>query len=154
LKIKKENWIVLIGLFDGEPYEMFCGKSENIQLEGNPEKGTIKKHAKGRYSLLIDDKTVVKNIIESFDNREYAWATRFISLALRHGVLPEIVLEQLTKDGDITDINKVLSRTIKKYIKDGTKPVCSSVCPNCGSENIRFESACKSCLDCKWSKCG
>jgi ribonucleoside-diphosphate reductase alpha chain len=151
--IKGEKWVVLVGMFDNQPYEFFAGKRSSLVLSGKPESGKIVKQAKGRYDLLLDGGEVC-DIIAVFDNEQYAWATRMVSLALRHGVSIQILVEQLTKDGDITDINKILSRVLKKYIVDGTKPIGSFVCPECGSTNSVFRSGCPACADCGISKCG
>lgn len=153
--VKGQKWTVLIGLLKNKPYEIFAGFSDNLSLPGKYTQGKIIKTAKGKYSLhldLGDDVLVVKNIVQTFDNPESSWATRMVSTSLRHGVPVEFICEQLSKDGLITDVNKVLSRILKKYITDGTKQ--SGVCPGCNNASLIYIDGCVQCTSCPWSKCG
>jgi ribonucleoside-diphosphate reductase alpha chain len=46
-----------------------------------------------------------------------------------------------------------VTRTIKKYIKDGEAG--RGKCPNCGStEHLQFTEGCLTCKNCGNSKCG
>ena len=78
--------------------------------------------------------------------------TRMISIGLRHGVEISNIVKQLENTtGDMFTFSKVLSRTLKKYIKDGTV-VDGEKCPTCGGNIIRM-SGCYTCMDCGYSKC-
>lgn len=152
--VKGIKWVILVGLMNGKPYEIFAGAAENLILPSKLKGGFIKKIKHGTYSLHLPDgeeELVVKNIVNTFDNPESAWATRMISMSLRHGVNVEFVVAQLNKDGNITDINKVLSRVLKKYIADGA--TTGVKCKDCGSKNVMYAEGCLTCKDCGSSKC-
>lgn len=65
----------------------------------------------------------------------------------------DFVVEQLQKDGNITDINKVMSRLLKKYIRDVAEVRSSQKCIDCESTNLVYEEGCLKCVDCGGSKC-
>lgn len=149
---KKVKWTVLVGLFKGEPYEIFMGYSDLLDIPLKISYGSIIKTGKGRYNLNIptkDDSLTINNIIKTFDNNDSAWATRMISTSLRHGVPVEFLVEQLSKDGTIVDINNILARILRKYAKNG-----GIKCPKCGGTNIIFRTACFDCVSCGHSGCG
>lgn len=153
---KGQKWIMLVGLLDGDPYEIFLGQSEKISLPKKCSKGKIEKKKKGQYDLHIafdDEELVLKDILKLFDNPELAWASRLVSMSLRHGVRIEFVVEQMSKDGNIIDINKVIARVLKTYIKE-KEMLSSIVCPDCQSSHVVYEAGCLKCLDCGHSKCG
>lgn len=84
---------------------------------------------------------------------EQAALTRMISTALRHGTSVEFICEQLNKTkGDMTSFSKALSRTLKRYILEGT--TIKGKCSDCGSENLIYREGCKTCLSCGSSACG
>jgi ribonucleoside-diphosphate reductase alpha chain len=161
--VKGKKWAVLVGLLDGEPYEVFTGYAENLHIPAKITKGVIVKAKKGKYDLHINDgeeAILIEDVIQAFDNPESAWATRMISVALRHGTPVDFIVEQLNKDGGIGDVNKVISRNLKKYIKDGMKVRTNVACENikpdgtiCGSSDLIYSEGCIKCLDCGWSKC-
>jgi len=150
------KWVVLVGLMDGAPYEVFTGLASHFNLDTKPDSASIVKLSKGRYDLEIQsgkDKVVFPNIIESFNNPQGAWATRLVSLSLRHNVPLEYIVDSLSKDGKLNDINRVLARVLKKYMVDGKKVTLSKVCGNCGSTNLLYQEGCPKCLDCGYTKC-
>jgi ribonucleotide reductase alpha subunit len=155
VSIKGTKWVILVGLMGGKPYEMFAGAADSLVLPSKLKAGEIRKVKNGAYSLHVptgeEDEIVVKNIVTTFDNAESAWATRMISMSLRHGVDVEFIVTQLSKDGAITDINKVLSRVLKKYIDNDKSPMTK--CKDCGSSNVMFAEGCLTCKDCGSSKC-
>ena len=157
-----EEWLIFVGMLEGKPFEIFGGTTENIELPKKVETGWIVKRSfktGGKYDFVYgdkDDPTKIKNIIRQFDNPERGWATRMISLALRHGSPIQFVVEQLQReqDSDLFDFAKVISRVLKKYIADGTKPQAQKVCPECGEEdNLRYEGGCVMCHSCGSGKC-
>jgi ribonucleoside-diphosphate reductase alpha chain len=154
--VKGVRWVILMGLMEGQPYEMFAGAAENLILPSKLKSGLIQKVKHGVYSLRVQDSDggefIIKNIVNTFDNPESAWATRMISMSLRHGVDVSFIVDQLSKDGMITDINKVLSRVLKKYILEDTLAV--QKCKDCKSKNVVFAEGCLTCKDCGSSKCG
>ena len=146
--INGAGYIVLVGLFDSKPFEVFALKSTGHQMGF---KGFLRKQKSKHYNLLAEDKTLlVDNIGITFDFPEWNAVTRLISWGLRHGGDITFAVDQLNKsEGVITDVSKVLARTLKKYVKPTKK---DSICPECGGE-MRNEGGCSTCHDCGWSKC-
>jgi ribonucleoside-diphosphate reductase alpha chain len=145
------KWAVMVGLVDGKPYEIFCGKPKNVEL-GKTSKGYVEKESRGVYSLHIGDDTILKDISNIFNDTQGA-ITRMISTSLRHGVDSQFIVQQLEKaDGTITSFNKAISRVLKKYIKEGAKE--SGVkCKECKQETVIREEGCVKCSSCGWTKC-
>jgi ribonucleoside-diphosphate reductase alpha chain len=162
---KSESWLVLIGLSEGMPYEVFCGIPENIEIPKKFKTGTLVKNGKRdgitTYNLLVpidageDESIVFKDIVNLFDNPTQGAFTRTISLALRHDVPLHYVVEQLQKDknSDMFSYARVIARVLKGYIKDGTKST-EKGCPSCGSSELFYQEGCLSCSGCGFSKCG
>lgn len=156
------SWLILIGLNDGKPYEVFCGIPENIEIPKRYKSGTLVKNGKREgvttYNLLVpvgeDDNLVFKDIVTLFDNSTQGAFTRTISLALRHNVPIHYVVEQLQKDknSDMFSFAKVIARVLKGYIKDGTKS-SEKGCPECGNGDLIYQEGCLSCSSCGWSRC-
>lgn len=152
-----QKWIVLIGLIENNPYEVFCGLLSEINLPKYAQKGTIIKSPKGTYylSLLDDDEKVLKlNIKKSFKNDGCESAmTRLVSLNLRHRVDIKFIIKQLEKsEGDMTTFAKAINRILKKYIEEGSK-LTGENCPNCQNDSLIHQSGCILCNSCGWSKC-
>lgn len=158
VSIKGEKWLIIVGLLDGRPYEVFGGIADKVQVPLKMKMAElIKNSKKNGYSIydlnfsLEDDELIIRDIVNIFDNVEYATHTRLISLALRHGTPVQYLVEQLQKDknSNIFDFSKVIARCLKKYIKDGSK---SGKCENCSSDLV-YKEGCVSCINCTWSKC-
>lgn len=153
--VKGEGWTVLVGLLNNEPYELFMGKTEKLNIPSKLSKGKIIKIKRGHYKLLdVTNDVFVENIIKAADNEEGSWTTRMMSTSLRHGVPIEYLVEQLSKDGSVVDVNNVLARLLRKYIKKKTQER-SEQCPQCGGHEIVYSEGCKKCADqsCGWSGC-
>ena len=149
--VKGTKWVVIVGLLDGDPYEMFMGHAELLNIPRAVTYGALSKMGKGRYNLkyvVSKDVEVIEDVIKTCNDDESAWATRMISTSLRHGVPVEFLVEQLSKDGSVVDINMVLARILKKYAKNG-----SVKCPDCGSTQLIFRIACFDCVSCGKSGC-
>lgn len=157
-----ENWMVLISLLDGKPYEVFCGIARNIEAPKKYKSGILVKNGKrdgmSTYNLKIqvdkDDDLVFKDVANLFDNPTQGAFTRTISLALRHEVPIQYVVEQLQKDkhSDMFSFAKTIARVLKGYIKDGTT-VSGKTCQSCGSSNLIYQEGCQTCASCGSSKC-
>jgi len=159
--IKGEKWVVLIGLMDGRPYEVMGGLSEYIELPRKYSEGKLVKHARktvpNRYDLHLQngDDLIIKDVVKLFDNPNHAGYTRTISLALRHGVPIQYLVEQLQKDkdADLFSFSKVIARCLKKYIADGTISSAKN-CSSCGAENsMIYQEGCVLCSSCGYSAC-
>jgi len=155
-----ENWLVLVGLNEGKPYEVFCGIPQNIDIPKRYKSGLLIKNNKrgnnATYNLEVpDEKLVFKDIVNIFDNPTQGSFTRTISLALRHEVPLQYVVEQLQKDknSDMFSFAKVISRVLKGYIKDGTKSN-GKTCQNCNQGELVYQEGCLFCPNCGSSKCG
>ena len=161
--IKGEKWTILVGLFEGRPYEVLGGLSNLIEIPKRHTKGRLTKHRfktkTNRYDLTFgvdDDTTVVRDIVRVFDNPNESAFTRMISLALRHGAPPRLLVEQLQKDkdSDMFSFARCVARILKNYIQDG-EPAGDKVCPECGAEEgLVYQDGCQSCSQCGYAKCG
>lgn len=154
-----EHFTVIVGLYDGKPYEVFVEEGHNKDFffadKGN---NSVTKKSKGRYILSAtrgNEELEVELALTISD--EEAALTRMISTALRHGANIKFVVEQLNKaDGTIVSFSKAIARTLKKYIPDGTKSTVLCQNEDCTGtrDNVIFEEGCYKCLDCGSSKCG
>jgi ribonucleoside-diphosphate reductase alpha chain len=157
-----ESWLVLVGLSDGKPYEVFCGIPENIEIPKRYKSGSLVKNGKrdgvATYNLMVpvgdDENLVFKDVVNLFDNPTQGAFTRTISLALRHEVPLQYIVEQLQKDknSDMFSYARVIARVLKGYIKDGTKS-SEKGCPECGNSELVYQEGCLSCKACGFSKC-
>jgi ribonucleoside-diphosphate reductase alpha chain len=147
-KIRTFQYMVMVGLLNGKPYEIFA--NENGQYDKKLTKGKIVKHSKGNYDLVFEDGNIKKNITKDTTENEDS-LTRMISILLRHSIPIHFVVDQLNKvEGDLLCFAKAISRSLKKYIKDGT--TSTDECPSCNSKLV-FENGCKICKNCGWSAC-
>lgn len=152
--VKGVKWVVLVGMLYNELYEIFMGLHDNWKIPSKYTEGKVVRAKRGHYDLLdVTNNVLVENIIESADNEELSWTTRMISTSLRHGVPIEYLIEQLSKDGNIVDINNVLARLLKKHVRKKSQKK-ADVCPSCGSHQMAREDGCLRCLDCGFSGCG
>ena len=156
MTVNGEKWNAFIGLYENKPYEIFAGRSEYVHIPKSRKQGVI--HKNGTYNLLIgegDDIITVKDLAKIFENTSESAFTRTISLALRHGVPVQYVVEQIekgaNKENDLFSLGKGLMRVLKSYIKDGTKT--KKKCESCGSEDLAYLEGCLSCTSCGNSKC-
>lgn len=165
--INKRSFYVVVGLMDGEVYEIFTGENHNddgsVYIPKTAKSGILIKEKKRTYKLEIHDENITHSYLltNGHSSDEADALTRQISAGLRHGEPLEVCVHQLEKaKGNISSFTKALSRTLKKYIKDGAA-VHGEVCPNCGSKLIRVDG-CISCetnvltkgSDCSYTKCG
>ena len=150
-KVKGINYNVIVGLFDGLPYEVFA-ISEGETLKG---KGHLEKVSKKKYRVVNEDKSdiIIKDIIKEMSSEEEA-ITRLLSISLRHGANIQFIVEQLNKtSGSLVNFDKAIARILKTYIPE-EQLISRSKCQDCGSSNLKFENGCSACLECGSSKCG
>ncbi len=161
-KNEKEDWIAVVGMFEGRPYEIFTGRAENFLVPKFVEKGWVirvkekgQEHARYDFQFLDQDgyHITMEGLSRMF-RKEYWNYAKLISGVLRHGMPIANVVEligKLTFDTDsITTWSNGVARALKRYIKDGTET--GEVCPDCGSKLV-YVDGCKSCPNCGWSKC-
>ena len=153
--IRGEQWLVLVGMLNDAPYEIFAGKkNEDFNISKGIQAGRIIKEAKGVYTLRIHTASSwidYHNITDLFMNVEYKALTRLVSLSLRHGVYSEHIISQLKKSSDfVSDFMAVISRVLSKYV--GSTKV-GKVCPQCGASIVRIEGCEKCSAECGYSRC-
>lgn len=150
LTVNAEKWVVLVGLLDSDPYEVFAMKQDRLVLPTHLVGGHLHKMGNGHYNLETGDGWILENISEFFESSEQEALTRMISTALRHGTDIGFIVSQLFKSvGTINSYSKAIARTLKVYISD----LQAFSCSDCGSANIKIAESCFVCLDCGSSKC-
>jgi ribonucleoside-diphosphate reductase alpha chain len=158
-----QSWMVLVGLHEGKPYEVFSGLAEHIEAPKKVKAGTLIKNGKkdgvATYNLRVpvgdDDSILFKDVVNLFENPTQGAFTRTISLALRHGIPVNFVVDQLQKDNsaDMFAFARCIARVLKGYIPDGTKSASEKKCKECGSDQVFYMEGCLSCKSCGASKC-
>lgn len=162
-KVMGKDWIVLVGIHEGFPYEIFAGEAnkEEMYVPQSAKQGILRKDGR-KYSLIVPIKksdVEYKDIANLFMNERYRSTTRLISLALRHGVRPAFIIDQLKKaDEGITEFSSVVTRVLGKYMKalefEYLNKKDGDSCPFCGSTDWIYQGSCKVCAVCsKGSKC-
>lgn len=151
----KEKWMVLIGIIDNNPYEVFALKEpDELTLPKHIKTGILTKVKRGIYKLSTKNgKEIIhiENIMDYMPDDNKA-DTRKYSLMLRHYIHPKFIVQTIDKFAkDITSFDKAISRVLKLYINDNEE-VSGEPCPNCGNTLI-YESGCASCKACGWEKC-
>lgn len=158
--IKGEEWVIFIGLLNGDPFEIFGGLSDTIEIPKKHKEGRIVKRSLksgGKYDLYIgegEDELCVKDVVKVFDNPNYSSFTRLLSLSMRHGAPIVYIVEQLLRDkeANMFSFAKVMARVLKKYISDGVKR--DRVCGSCGSSEMAYQEGCLTCMSCGYALCG
>lgn len=155
--VKGDKYYVAVGfLNDDQPYEIFTGFNKEKRHEYIPKdakEGVIVKNKRGDYTFKDSVKGEEYKLNNGHSDESADALTRLISCALRHGSELGFIVHQLEKtEGDLTSFSKCLARTLKCYIKDGTK-ISGESCDLCGSSNIQRDSGCYVCKDCGGSKC-
>lgn len=158
ITIKGERWTVLVGLYDGVPYEIIGGENKLVEIAKTEKNGVITKtklsKTKARYDLTVGDVTI-KDVVSAFDNPNYSAFTRLISLSLRHGAPINYVVEQMQKDhtADMFSFSRSIARVLKTYVADGTKANGEKTCESCGGTELVYQDGCVTCVMCGWNKC-
>ena len=160
-KVRGEKWVILIGLLENKPYEVFGGKASFVEIPKKISKATLVKRTFktkiSKYDLCFgdqDDPTIIKDVVKAFNNPNNLAFARMISLSLRHGSKVKFMVEQLQKDkdSDMFSFNKSIARILKNYIKDGEVPT-DKQCDDCGVEALVYQDGCVICSACGYSKC-
>ncbi len=163
-----EEWIAFVGLYNGQPYEIFTGKIEEdaMFIPKTIERGQIVKvkeeDGNKRYDFQYQDKygytNTVGGISRLFDEEFWNYA-KLISGVIRIGmpiVDVESLISSLHLDSEMINTWKNgVARALHRYIPDGTKPKGSAQqCPECGEEALVYQEGCLVCQNCGHSKCG
>lgn len=147
VKVKGENFIVCVGLYENKPYEVFVFRlKNNVSLTDN--KGIITKKSKGVYSLSTNE-IKIANLLNTDISVEEKAATLYSSMLLRHGVNIKYIIKTAKKVNDnITSFSSAMCRVLAKYVSVTTE----GKCPECGKDLIH-SGGCISCPSCGYSKC-
>jgi ribonucleoside-diphosphate reductase alpha chain len=162
-----EQWIALVGLYKGRPYEIFTGiVDEDVRpIPKTVTMGSIikvkDKNRNSRYDFQYTDKYGYTNTLGGIShmfNKEYWNYAKLISGVLRNGMpIVDVVnlVQGLELDSEtINTWKNGVERALKRYIPDGTEAEKGQTCNNCGSESLVYQEGCLTCKSCGYSKCG
>lgn len=148
-RVKGETFIVLVGLMDNRPYEIFAFRP-NLDAHFPNHQGVIVKQKKMHYSF-VSDKLTIPDLQLANENIEERAATLYASMLLRHGVDIKYIIKTAKKVNDnIVSFSSAMCRILSKYI--AKEEVKGEICPECGGKLIR-ENGCLHCQNCSWSRC-
>jgi len=150
VSVKGEKFIIVVGLLNGAPYELFGGAMNGLKISGT-KKGKIVKVYRKKYKLVIEDGIEIDDFSQVFDPVEQVMF-RLISANLRHGTPVKFISEQLNAaTDDMQSLARAAARVLKKYIKDGER-AHGLECPVCGASDLVYQDGCATC-SCGFSKC-
>lgn len=149
VRIKGEQFIVLVGLLNGKPYEIFAFRPL-VPVNIAPHKGKLVKKSKMHYGF--DSPSInLSDLQLANDNVEEKGATLYASMLLRHGVSIEYIIKTAKKVNDnISSFSSAMCRILSKYV--ASQEVGNEKCPDCGGKLVR-EGGCIHCMDCDYSRC-
>ncbi|MFO8023389.1 MAG: adenosylcobalamin-dependent ribonucleoside-diphosphate reductase [Perlabentimonas sp.] len=165
-KNNHENWIAFVGMYDGRPYEIFTGLSEDdvLPIPKSIKQGKIlkiKDENGSRYDFQYVDKFGYTNTLGGLShmfNKEFWNYAKLISGVLRNGMpITDVVnlISSLRLDNEtINTWNAGVERALRKYIPNGTKAKMGKKCTECSSESLIYQEGCLICQNCGNSKCG
>lgn len=149
VNVNKEQYIILVGLLNDKPYEVFAFKPINkINVESH--QGKIVKKGKMHYTYISKELTIEKLQLLNSNIEEKA-ATLYASMLLRHGVSIKHITKIAKKvNENITSFSSALCRILSLYTKK--EEVKGEACPECKGKLVR-EGGCIHCIECGYSKC-
>lgn len=148
VKAKGEQFIVLVGLLNDKPYEVFAFKP-NIQINIPDHKGIITKESKMHYNFKSDVLNIPNLELANSAVEERA-TTLYASMLLRHNVNIKYIVKTARKVNNvINSFTSAICRVLSKYMP---KQTTGEKCPECGADIIN-EGGCKHCSQCFWSRC-
>ena len=162
-KNQDEEWIAVVGLYEGRPYEIFTGRADGFYLHPAIKKGWVIRvkpagAKNARYDFIFKDdydyEHVIRGLSRMFEKNYWNYA-ELISGILRHGMpIPSVVnlVSKLHfKEDNIMTWRDGVIRALKKYIKDGTK--VKKTCPACEHGELAYIESCVRCIDCGYTVC-
>ena len=162
-RVEGKDWLFLVGLLHGAPYEVWGGHSKNFEIPRKFKTGWIIKDGveekRTMYDLYLGDledeeeRIVFRNIGKLLDKYDKGPFTRVVSWGLRHGAPIRFLCETVIKDDEsnLHSFSRVLARVMKKYISDGEK--AGGQCPQCNSIDVVYRNGCPECKSCFWTHC-
>ncbi|MFD1016020.1 adenosylcobalamin-dependent ribonucleoside-diphosphate reductase [Winogradskyella rapida] len=161
-----EQWLAVIGLVDGRPYEIFTGQMKDaFNLPQWVEHGWVIKQRNedgtSRYDFQYIDQEGYKITIEGLSrsfNKEFWNYAKLISGVLRHGMPIPYVVDLIHNlnlyDSHINTWKNGVARALKRFVPEGAEAV-DKKCPSCEDpEGLIYEEGCLKCKSCGYSKCG
>jgi len=162
----KEKWVAIVGVHEGNPYEIFTGKvdsDDGLTLPRGVKAGKIRKvkldDGTNRYDFEFSNKKGFKTTVEGLSYKfssEYWNYAKMLSGFLISGVPVHEVCEVvagLDLDDLINSWKSGVHRSLKGFIKDGTVSE-GKKCDDCGSDTLIYQEGCLICQTCGNSKCG
>lgn len=169
---KGEKWVSVVGMMDGEPYEIFSGMQEKLNIPNWVDEGVIVKNyetvkdpdtgiekKQSRYDICYIDRDGYKVCVEGLSrtfNPEYWNYAKLISGLLRHHMGIEYIIKVISSlkldNSTINTWKNGIIRTLRKYLKQKEEMVSDEKCPDCGGRLVR-DGGCIHCVDCGWSRC-
>ena len=148
-KSKGIYYNVIIGLYEGKPYEVFATK--DLMTKERHRSGKLIRVKRGHY--MINGDINRDHLMENMSDEEKI-ITRSVSALLRHRAHVKFVVDTLYKfpGEDLHSFNKLLARILKKYIEEG-ETITGDSCDNCGSSDLVYKDGCSSCQSCGMSRC-
>lgn len=148
IKVKGETFIVLVGLVNDKPYEIFAYRP-NVAAKIPNHQGKIVKVKKNHY-MFKSEYIEIPNLQLVTNNVEEKAATLYTSMLLRHNTNIKYIVKTAKKVNDnIASFSSAMCRILSKYIPEENT---GDKCPDCGGNIIR-ENGCLHCDSCGWSKC-
>jgi len=159
-----EDWVSVVGLLHGRPYEVFSGSAKKFFLPDFVKTGWVIKNkledGKNRYDFMFEDEDGYKITVEGLSrqfNKEYWNYAKLISGILRHGMPLQFVIDvvkNLNVDTNAMDSwKKGVVRALAPYVPDNT-PVPKEKCDNCGAEgSMMYTGGCHICSQCGATAC-
>jgi len=152
VKIDGKDWVVLVGLIDDKPYELFALKVKGIVLKKitNAKLEKIKGNKQSIYNL-ISTELIINDIISHYSSGTEEVFTRLISTLLSNGVEVKDILKSFDKVTMIVGtFENVIKRVLGQYT--GVRET-NEECPKCGAPLV-IENGCTVCKSCGYDKCG
>lgn len=148
VRVKGENFGVIVGYMDDEPYEIFAIRPDKVYPQ---HFGTVTK-VKKRVYKFESDKMVVDNMLDfAVVSDSEGNISLLVSAMLRHEMPVEFIADVVRKTSDsIVSYSSSLAKILDKHAKPR---VLKDKCPDCGGDLIR-EGGCTHCSMCEYAKCG
>lgn len=144
-----EQFIVLVGLYEGRPYEIFTFRP-NKPLSAQNHHGVITKKGKMHYSF-DSEYLHIEDLQEANINVEENASTLYTSQLLRHGVPIKHIIHTAKKvNANIVSFSSAMCRILAKYMEPSTS---KEKCPECGQQTLIKEGGCNHCENCGYSSC-
>jgi len=152
-KVSGIPYIVIVGIVEDKPYEIFCQQNTNNVDYSKFKEGIICKLKKGVYEYQVfdvDNRLLLKIPLQENTLEERTNAL-LLSMLLRHRAPVSEVIKVAKKiDDNISSFISAICRVLSKYVPK--VEVKGEVCPECGSK-ILHEAGCVKCTNCTYSKC-